>query len=77
MSTYQSDAKTLIRHAMQALDDEFGVDESWPFVKRLLAIFNDIRDLEDAKAKNATRSIAANVSVDRPRLVKGSGGSAA
>lgn len=73
----RSDAKTLLRHAMQALDDEMGVNDAWPFVKRILDIHNDLLALEKNRGSTPIRSIAANVSVDRPRLVKGSGASAA
>lgn len=61
--TYHPDAKTLIRHAMQALDDELGVIDAWPYVKRLQEVFWDLRKREEAQ----TRRIGLDVSVSRPR----------
>ena len=53
MSTYQPDAKTLIWHAMQALDDEMGINDADQFTSRLRQLFIDIRNWEDARAKKA------------------------
>lgn len=63
--SYQPDAKTQIRHAMQALDDELGVKEAWPYVKRLQEIFWDLRKREEAQAKLKPRLAAVNHYRDR------------
>lgn len=64
---YQPDAKTLIRHAMQALDDELGVNDAWPYVKRLQAIFWDLRKREEDAAKAKSLELAGSV-FSRPRF---------
>ncbi len=44
---YEPDEKTLIRHAMAALDGEIGVNEAWKYNRVLLKVFRALRKREN------------------------------
>lgn len=63
----QYDGKTLIRHAMVALEDEFGTNEADQFNNRLRQIFAEIRTYEASRQKKRLERIGS----DHGRFVEG------
>lgn len=51
------DSKTLIRHAMVALEDELGVNEAWQYTSRLLAVFQDLKNREARASEHAANAL--------------------